>query len=95
MVPNDRRWSETQRPTLLLQAPTDVYVVSCNSKTPIKATNRLQLFQAISHVAAWNMFSDFVRQKDMNRPSGRMRDGLCGKAIIRRRNVRPPNPNMV
>src|SRR5438309_3626883 len=65
MMPDHRRGIEPQRPTLLLQAPADIHVVTRDAKLRVKSANRLQTRPAERHVAAGNVFRFAIRKQDM------------------------------
>src|SRR5207237_9654435 len=65
MVPDDRRGIEHQRPTLLLQTPTDIHVVTGDAKLRVKSANRLQARLAERHIAARNVFRLAIGKQDV------------------------------
>src|SRR5881397_2371071 len=95
MMPNNCRWTEPKRPALLLQAPTNIHVITRHSELRIEAADSLQRRHAKSHVAPGNMFRLPVCQQDMDRPARRVRDAICDEAITRRRNIRTANSRKV
>ena len=67
IVPNKRRWAESNFVPRLLQAPTNIHIVPGLAKDWIKATDRREGPFVKSHVAAGDMFGLSIREHHMRR----------------------------
>src|SRR5215207_6664968 len=62
VVPDDCRWSKTERPSTFLQAPAYVYVISRNPKKRVETSDRHQSITTVRHVATWNVLGELIRR---------------------------------
>jgi len=70
MMPNHGRRTETQRPSLLLQPPTNIHVVARHPELRIKPSDSLEARLAERHVAARDVFRFPIRKQNVRRTSG-------------------------
>jgi hypothetical protein len=60
VVPNYRCGAESQCPATFLQTPADIDVISSHFEAIIKSSDLAQPIQTKGHVAARNMFGNFI-----------------------------------
>ena len=87
MMPDHRRGIEPQRPTLLLQAPTDINVVTRDAELRIKSANRREARLAERHVTAGNVFRLAIGKQHVRGAAGRVGDAFGDGPIRRWRDV--------
>ena len=88
VMPDERRWCESDPLMLGLQAPAHVDVIARAQVDRIETIDGKQRVAAERHVAAGNVFGDPIIEQDVRGPAGRTRDALGNPGIIRGNHVR-------
>src|SRR5204862_4500001 len=81
------RGAEADRPTTILDLPTDIDVVPGNAEPGVEAADRSERGGAKGHVASGDMFGLSVRDQDVVRPAGCLRHALGERRVAGRRKV--------
>src|SRR5438477_9369363 len=83
-MPDHRRRIETDLPTLILNSPADIDVITCRPKSRVKASYFQQLCFAKCHVAAGDVFSVAIVKQDMHGPTRSVRHTFGNRSVTRR-----------
>src|SRR5215470_14065638 len=73
VVPHDGGWTKPQGPSLFLQPPTNIDVITRDPILRVETTDGREGFPAKGHVAAGNVLRDRIRQKHVDWPAGCIR----------------------
>src|SRR5579862_8253362 len=86
VVPHHGSRTKSELPTPLLEAPTDIHIISCNTEPFVETSYLQQRGFAESHVASRNVFCFAISQQHMDGPAGRVAHALF-YPVTRRRNI--------
>jgi hypothetical protein len=87
MVPDHSRGVETHRPALFLQPPTNINVITRDTKLRVKSTDRLEDSFAERHIAAGNVLRLLVGKEDMDWAAGCIGHTISDRPVARRWDV--------
>src|SRR5205085_2632983 len=95
MMPDDRRGTEGNGVTRLLDSPAKIDVVAGLMIFGIEPADVFKGPAIPRHVTTRNVFRDRVREQDVARPAGRGSDAGLHPVSGRRRNVRSADPGVI
>src|SRR6266404_2317992 len=95
MVPHLCGRAEAQFPTMFLQAPTHVDVVTSRSELSVKTTNCFKCGSQKGHVAAGDVFCFGISKQNMGRATGSVCHACSNKSVVPWRDVRPPHSGII
>ena len=95
MVPDHRSSREPHGPSLFLQPPANINVVTGGPIQRVEAADRRQARTPECHIASGHMFGDLVGQENMKGPARRVCNALSDPTILGWNKVGPPDANMI
>src|SRR5260370_41964494 len=93
-MPDHGRRTEAQCSALLLQAPTQVYIVARDAELRIESADCLNCQPSEGHVAPRYVLRNLIRKQDVYRPPRCVRHAIGNSSVTARGNIGTADPRV-